>query len=90
MFQRASNAGVHFFLARVKFVPNFTLFYRKSELCRDFALLGGILKHILELYVIFFAFFWAFWNLMLLFGIFLAPFWSFWPFALFCRELDLS
>ena len=42
MFQCASNAGVNFFLARVKFVPNFTLFCCKSELCRDFAFLGGI------------------------------------------------
>ena len=41
MFPRASNAGVNFLLARVKFVPNFTLFCRKSELCHDFALLGG-------------------------------------------------
>ena len=44
MFQRASNAGVNFFLARVKFVPNFTLFCHKSELCRDFALFGVTLK----------------------------------------------
>ena len=43
-FQRASNAGVNFFLARVKCVPNFTLFCCKSELCRDFAVFGVILK----------------------------------------------
>ena len=43
-FQRASNAGVNFFLAGVKCVPNFTLFCCKSELCRDFALFGVILK----------------------------------------------
>ena len=42
MFQRASNAGVNFFLPQVKFVPNFTRFCRKNKLCRDFALLGGI------------------------------------------------
>ena len=41
MFQ---HAGLIFFLARVKFVPNFTLFCRKSELCRDFALFGVTLK----------------------------------------------
>ena len=29
IFQRASNAGGNFFLARVKFVPNFTLFVAK-------------------------------------------------------------
>ena len=57
MFQRASNAGVNFFLARVIFVPNLTLFCRKSELCHDFALLGGIFEHILELYVTFLHFF---------------------------------
>ena len=44
MFQRASNAGVNFFLARVKCVPNFTLFCCNSELCRNFALFGVILK----------------------------------------------
>ena len=44
MFQRASNAGLHFFLARVKFVPNFTLFCCKNELCCDFALFGVTLK----------------------------------------------
>ena len=43
-FQRASNADVNFFLARVKCVPNLTLFCCKSELCRDFALFGVILK----------------------------------------------
>ena len=43
-FQRASNAGVNFFLARVKWVPNFTLFCCKSELCCDFALFLVILK----------------------------------------------
>ena len=40
-FQRASNAGVNFFLARVKCVPSFTLFCCKSELFCNFALLGG-------------------------------------------------
>ena len=44
MFQRASNAGVKFFLARVKFVSNFTLFCRKSELSRNFVLFGVTLK----------------------------------------------
>ena len=43
-FQRASNAGAFFFLARVKFVPNFTLFCRKSELGCNFALFGLTLK----------------------------------------------
>ena len=42
-YKRASNACVNFFLGRVKYVPNFTLFCRKSELCRNFALLGVIL-----------------------------------------------
>ena len=43
-FQHASNAGVNFFLAQVKCGPNFTLFCRKSDLCRDFALFGVILE----------------------------------------------
>ena len=43
-FQRASNAGVNFFLAQVKCVPNFTLFCCKSELCCDFALFWVIPK----------------------------------------------
>ena len=42
-YKRASNACVNFFLAWVKYVPNFTLFCRESELCCDFALLGVIL-----------------------------------------------
>ena len=42
-YKRTNNVCVNFFLARVKSVPNFTLFCRKSELCRDFALFGVIL-----------------------------------------------
>ena len=37
MYERASNACVNFFLARVKSSPKFTLFYCKNELCRKFA-----------------------------------------------------
>ena len=37
MFHRASNAGVKFFPARVKCVPNFTLFCCKTELMRNLA-----------------------------------------------------
>ena len=33
----ASNACVHFFLARVKSVPNFKLLFTENELCCDFA-----------------------------------------------------
>ena len=40
MYKRAFNTCVNFFLARVKYVRNFTLFCRKSELFCDFALLG--------------------------------------------------
>ena len=43
-FQRASNDGVNFFLAHVKYVPNFMLLCCKTELCRDFALFWVILK----------------------------------------------
>ena len=32
MYKRASNTCVNFFLAWVKYVPNFTLFCRESEL----------------------------------------------------------
>ena len=41
-YKRAINACVKNFLARVKYVRNFTLFCRESELCCDFALLGVI------------------------------------------------
>ena len=57
MFQRASNTGVHFLLARVKFVPTFSLFCRKSELCRNFALFGGIFFVHFGTLCYFFAFF---------------------------------
>ena len=40
MYKLASNAGVNFFVARVKSVQNFTLFCHKSELCCYFALFG--------------------------------------------------
>ena len=43
-FQRASNAGVNFFLARVKCVQSCTRFCCKSELCRDFVFFGVIPK----------------------------------------------
>ena len=43
MYKRASNPGAIFFLALVKYVSNFTLFSRESELCCDFALLGVVL-----------------------------------------------
>ena len=43
-FWRANNAGVHFFLARVKCVPNVTLFCCKSELYCNFVLFGVIIK----------------------------------------------
>ena len=43
-YERANNVCVKCFLARVKFEPNFTLFCRKRELCRDFALFGVTLK----------------------------------------------
>ena len=41
-YERVNNVRVKCFLAGVKFDPNCTLFCRKSELCRDFALFGGI------------------------------------------------
>ena len=42
-YERASNACVDFFIVWVKSVTKSTLFCRKSELCRDFALFGVIL-----------------------------------------------
>ena len=42
-FKRTSNARVNFFLALVKYFPNFTLFCCENELCCAFALLGVIL-----------------------------------------------
>ena len=36
-YERASNACVKNFLAWIKSVPNFTMFCRKNELCRNFA-----------------------------------------------------
>ena len=42
MYKRARNACVNFFLAWVKYVPNFTLFCLESELCCNFALIGVI------------------------------------------------
>ena len=42
-YERASNVCVKFFLARVKSVPNFTLFCCKNELCCDFVLCRVIL-----------------------------------------------
>ena len=39
MYKRASDACVNFFQAWVKYVPNFTLFGRKSELSCNFELL---------------------------------------------------
>ena len=41
-FKRASKACVIYFLALVKYVPNFTLFCRESELCCNFSILGVI------------------------------------------------
>ena len=43
MYEGASNACVIFFLARVKSVPNFTLFRCEDELCRNFGLYRVIL-----------------------------------------------
>ena len=40
-YKLASNACINFFLARVKYVQNFTLLCCKNELCCNFALLGG-------------------------------------------------
>ena len=74
--ERANNVRVKCFLSGVKFELNFTLFCRKSKLCRDFALFGLIFWHILELDV-------TFWHFFALFG-------SFGPFTLFGRKLDLS
>ena len=42
-YEHASNACVNFFLSRVKSVPNFTLFCRKNEVFRNFALCSVIL-----------------------------------------------
>ena len=56
-YERANNVHVKCFLSRVKFEPNFTLFCRKSELCRDFAHLGVIFQHFLEIDVTFWYFF---------------------------------
>ena len=44
-YEHASNAGINFFLAWVKSVPNSKLFCRKNELCRNFALFMVILKN---------------------------------------------
>ena len=44
LFQRDRNTGVNFFLARVKCVPKFTLFFCTSELCCNFALFGVLPK----------------------------------------------
>ena len=65
MFQCSSNAGVNFLQALVTFVPNFTLFCRKSELCHDFAFFGSIFWHSLEICVTF----WVFSHYLGLFGI---------------------
>ena len=46
-YERANNVRVKCFLSRVKFNPNFTLFCRKSELCRDFDFFRVIFLHIL-------------------------------------------
>ena len=43
MYKHASNACVIFFLAWLKYVANFALFCRKSELRCNFALFGVIL-----------------------------------------------
>ena len=42
-YERASNARVNFFLAGVKSLPNFMLFYCKNELYCNFALFRVIL-----------------------------------------------
>ena len=57
-YERADNVCVKCLLAGVKFEPNVTLFCRKSELCRNFALFGVIFLKI------------TFWMFMSLFGIF--------------------
>ena len=71
-YERANNVHVKCFLSRVKFGPNFTLFCRKSELCRDFAHLG-----------VFFLALFGNWCYFLVF--FCALFGSFGPFTLLCK-----
>ena len=41
-YEHANNVCVKCLLAGVKFEPNFTLFWVKSELCRDLTLFGVI------------------------------------------------
>ena len=60
-YERASNACVNFFLVRVKYVPNFTVFCRESEKCCNFALL----------------FFWAFMTIYGTLGYYVALLWHF-------------
>ena len=64
-YEHANNVRVKYLLAWVKFEPNFTLFCRKRELCRNFLLFGGIFWHILK-FMLLFGFFgtiWVFWAL---------------------------
>ena len=48
-YKRASNACVNFFLARVKSVPNFTVFCRSKECC-NCALLLSFFWHFMDAY----------------------------------------
>ena len=63
MYERANNVRVKCFLARVKFYPNFTLFCRKSELCRNFSLFVAFLVHFGTLcyFLVSFCTIWVFW-----------------------------
>ena len=58
MYKHASNACVNYSLAWVKYVPNFTLFCRESELCCNFLILG----------VTFLAFHWEIFTFILKIG----------------------
>ena len=84
-YQHGNNVGVIFVLARVKSVPNFTLFCCENELCRNFAIFvvifccchfiafNGTLWHLLELL----------WFLLICVALF-CTIGSFGPFTLFC------
>ena len=79
-FKRASNACVNFFLARVKSVPNFTVFCCKSEGCRNFAFFLYFFAGILWIFTARYGTFWHFHGTL----------WRLWPFTLFCGKFTFA
>ena len=81
-YKRAGNACVIFFLARVKSVPNFTVFCWKSEECRNYALLSSYFGKFVTIYGALWYFLALLWHFMAL----LACYTVLWRIH-FCRNL---